>query len=64
MTAEPGIEIAKGPAPASYLFMARGVREFGDGFVAVLLPAYLLVLGFTPLQVGVIATASLLGRRS
>ncbi|WP_287191139.1 MFS transporter [Mesorhizobium sp.] len=33
----------------------------GDGFVAVLLPVYLLALGFTPLQVGIIATASLLG---
>ena len=33
----------------------------GDGFVAVLLPVYLLALGFAPLQVGVIATASLLG---
>jgi len=33
----------------------------GDGFVAVLLPAYLLALGFDALQVGVIATASLLG---
>jgi MFS family permease len=53
--------MAKQTNPATYLFMARGVREFGDGFVAVLLPAYLLILGFTPLQVGVVATASLLG---
>lgn len=44
-----------------WLFAARGVRDFGDGFVAVLLPAYLLALGFGPLGVGVIATASLLG---
>ena len=47
--------------PATYLFAARGLRDFGDGFVAVLLPVYLLALGFTPLQVGIIATASLLG---
>ncbi|TIV64547.1 MAG: MFS transporter [Mesorhizobium sp.] len=47
--------------PAIYLFAARALRDFGDGFVAVLLPVYLLALGFTPLQVGVIATASLLG---
>lgn len=33
----------------------------GDGFVAVLLPVYFLALGFEPLQVGIIATASLLG---
>jgi len=48
-------------APTTYLFAARALRDFGDGFVAVLLPVYLLALGFTPLQVGVVATASLLG---
>ncbi|MDR9764123.1 MFS transporter [Rhizobium redzepovicii] len=37
------------------------MRDFGDGFVAILLPVYLLALGFSPLQVGVLATASLLG---
>lgn len=47
--------------PANYLFAARAVRDFGDGFVAVLLPVYLLALGFTPLDVGIVATASLLG---
>jgi MFS family permease len=47
--------------PATYLFAARALRDFGDGFVAVLLPVYLLALGFDPLQVGVLATASLLG---
>lgn len=46
---------------ANLLFAARALRDFGDGFVAVLLPAYLLVLGFTSLQVGIIATISLLG---
>jgi MFS family permease len=45
----------------TYLFAARALRDFGDGCVAVLLPAYLLALGFDPLQVGIIATASLLG---
>ncbi|WP_132080215.1 MFS transporter [Sinorhizobium americanum] len=43
------------------LFGARALRDFGDGFVAILLPVYLLALGFSPLQVGIIATASLLG---
>jgi MFS family permease len=47
--------------PTVYLFAARAVRDFGDGFVAVLLPVYLLALGFSPLQVGVVATVSLLG---
>ena len=44
-----------------YVFWARALRDFGDGFVAVLLPVYLIALGFSPLQVGVIATAALLG---
>lgn len=47
--------------PATFLFAARALRDIGDGFVAVLLPIYLLALGFTPLEVGVIATVSLLG---
>jgi MFS family permease len=37
------------------------LRDFGDGFVAILLPVYLLALGFSTLQVGIIATASLFG---
>jgi MFS family permease len=45
----------------SWLLLARAVRDFGDGFVAVLLPVYLTALGFSALQVGVIATAALLG---
>jgi MFS family permease len=47
--------------PTIYLFSARALRDFGDGFVAVLLPVYLIALGFTPLQVGIIATVALLG---
>ncbi|MCK6451157.1 MAG: MFS transporter [Alphaproteobacteria bacterium] len=47
--------------PTIYLFAARGLRDFADGFVAVLLPAYLTLLGCTPFQVGVLATAALLG---
>lgn len=43
------------------LLIAKGVRAFGDGFVSLLLPLYLLELGLSPLQVGVIATATLLG---
>jgi MFS family permease len=48
-------------AVTAYLMSARAVRDFGDGFVAVLLPVYLTALGFSPLEVGVIATAALLG---
>ena len=43
------------------LLVAKGLRAFGDGYVALLLPAYLLNLGFSPLQVGLIATTTLLG---
>ncbi|WFU12557.1 MFS transporter (plasmid) [Rhizobium sp. CB3090] len=51
----------QGIHPATWLFAARSLRDFGDGFVAILLPVYLLALGFSPLQVGIIATASLFG---
>jgi MFS family permease len=37
------------------------LRDFGDGFVAILLPVYLLSLGLTPFEVGIVATVSLLG---
>ena len=43
------------------LLVAKGLRAFGDGYVSLLLPVYLLDLGFSPLQVGVIATTTLLG---
>ncbi len=43
------------------ILIAKGVRAFGDGFVSLLLPLYLLELGFSPFEVGVIATATLLG---
>jgi len=44
-----------------WLLIARGSRAFGDGFVSLLLPVYLLTLGFTPSEVGIIATGTLLG---
>ena len=43
------------------LLIARGLRAFGDGYISLLLPVYLLALGFTPFEVGVIATGTLLG---
>lgn len=46
------------------LLLARALRDFGDGFVAVLLPVYLTALGFSALQVGVIGTSALLGSAS
>ena len=44
-----------------HLLAARALRDFGDGFAAILLPVYLLELGFSPLEIGVLATAALLG---
>ena len=43
------------------LLWSRGLRAFADGYVSLLLPVYLITLGFGPLAVGVIATATLLG---
>jgi MFS family permease len=43
------------------LYAARGLRGFGDGFAVVVLPAYLSAIGLTPIQIGFIATVSLLG---
>src|SRR5262249_40821045 len=40
---------------------ARGVRAFGDGFVALLLPIYLVEHGFSALAVGTIVTGTLVG---
>jgi MFS family permease len=47
--------------PVGRLLAAKGLRAFGDGYVALLLPVYLLELGHTPLEVGLIATVTLLG---
>jgi MFS family permease len=46
---------------AGRLLAAKAVRGLGDGFTALLLPAYLAELGFTAGRVGAIATAALLG---
>jgi MFS family permease len=43
------------------LLLARGLRAFADGFVSLLLPVYLIELGLTPFDVGIIATGTLLG---
>jgi MFS family permease len=43
------------------LYVARGVRGFGDGFAIIVLPAYLSTAGFSTGQIGLIASASLLG---
>jgi MFS family permease len=46
---------------ARRVLVARGIRAFGDGFVALLLPIYLVELGFSALAVGAIVTSTLIG---
>jgi MFS family permease len=48
-------------ASARRLVAGRALRAFVDGAIAVLLPAYLLALGFDVWSVGVLSTATLLG---
>jgi MFS family permease len=43
------------------LLLVRSLRAFGDGFVSLLLPLYLIELGLGPFQVGAITAGTLLG---
>lgn len=54
------------PVPAAApevrpLLIGRALRAFTDGYVAVLLPVYLLTLGLGKWEVGLISSATLLG---
>ena len=54
--------VPAGAAPdARLLLIGRALRAFTDGFVAILLPVYLLTLGLGKWEVGLISTATLLG---
>lgn len=46
------------------IYAARALRDFGDGFVAVLLPVYLSALGMDAFGIGLAATLALLGSAS
>jgi len=46
------------------ILLGRTLRSFADGFIAIVLPAYLLALGMGQLEVGFISTATLLGSAS
>jgi MFS family permease len=46
---------------AAILLTTRGVRAFVDGLVSVVLPSYLVLLGFNGVQIGTIVTGTLLG---
>jgi MFS family permease len=43
------------------ILLAKAVRAFGDGFISIVLPAYLLALGLDGLRIGVLTTVTLLG---
>src|SRR5438067_10015106 len=43
------------------ILVVRGLRAFGDGYVALLVPIYLLELGFSALEIGAIVTSTLIG---
>jgi MFS family permease len=58
----PGLKrVTTPPSEATLLLLARGMRAFVDGYVTILLPAYLLALGYGTWQVGVLSSATLLG---
>jgi len=46
---------------ARILYAGRGLRAFADGFVSLLLPIYIMALGFDVFAVGVISAATMLG---
>src|SRR3954463_2227235 len=43
------------------VYGARALRGFGDGFAILILPVYLTAIGFSPFEIGIVASASLLG---
>jgi MFS family permease len=43
------------------ILAARGLRAFADGYVALLLPIYLVTLGFSAFAIGAIVTSTLIG---
>jgi MFS family permease len=46
------------------IYAARALRDFGDGFVAILLPVYLSNVGMDAFGIGLTATLALLGSAS
>ena len=47
--------------PVNRILAARALRAFADGYVSLLLPYYLTACGYSPLEIGVLVTATLLG---
>src|SRR5256714_11139438 len=61
MTSIPESKPSSATSLISLLYVARGLRGFGDGFAIIILPAYMTALGYDAVAVGLVATASLLG---
>jgi MFS family permease len=55
------IEATNPSASVNRILITKGLRAFGDGYVSLLLPLYLIELGMSPFQVGLVATTTLLG---
>jgi MFS family permease len=54
--------VPAGTLPDAYrVFAARALRAFVDGYIALLLPYYLTLLGYDALEIGILITATLLG---
>ena len=54
--------VPRGCDPGAWpLLAARSLRAFADGYMALLLPAYLLAIGLGTLEVGIVSTATMLG---
>lgn len=61
-TPSPSVSTSVGGSSLIFLlYLARGLRGFGDGFAIIVLPAYMTALGHDAAAVGIVATASLLG---
>lgn len=43
------------------VYLARALRDFGDGFVAILLPVYLTAIGLGSFEVGIVSAVALFG---
>ncbi len=51
----------KRASTATTVFIARALRDFGDGFVVLLTPFYLAARGLDAFEIGVVATLGLFG---
>src|SRR5262249_7743335 len=49
------------PSTVRIVYLARGLRGFGDGFATIILPVYLTRIGYDPIQIGFVLTGALLG---